>query len=117
MRIFRRFKLHARYGMLLIFTLLHCTAFAASSTSHQCVEKQSPATIKPRLADRSQHHQQRLKTPMLPLVKPAPHILEVIPKDPNSTEPRRIIDIAPVPRHRNPSQNPSSAPTSIQTRD
>ncbi|WP_353166314.1 hypothetical protein [Acinetobacter sp.] len=117
MQIFRRFKLHARYGMLLIFTLLHCTAFAASSTSHQRVEKQSPATIKPRLADKSQHHQQRLKTPVLPPVKPAPRMLEVIPKDPNSTEPRRIIDIASVPRHRDPSQNPSSVPTSTLTND
>lgn len=116
MQIFRRFKLHARYGMLLIFALLHCAAFAASSTSHQRIEKQSQPTIKPRLADKSQHHQ-HLKTTELPPVKPAPRMLEVIPKDPNSTEPRRIIDIAPVPRHKDPSQNPSSAPTSIQTRD
>ncbi|MFW1799614.1 hypothetical protein ACG9YX_06185 [Acinetobacter nematophilus] len=116
MQIFRRFKLHARYGMLLIFVLLHCAAFAVSSTSHQRIEKQSQPTIKPRLADKSQHHQ-HLKTPVLPSVKPAPRMLEVIPKDPNSTEPRRIIDIAPVPRHKDPSRNPSSAPTSTLTND
>ncbi|WP_228272149.1 hypothetical protein [Acinetobacter bereziniae] len=79
--------------MILLCALINCAAFAASPTAKQSIEKQSKLTIKPHLQNKSQHHQ-RLKT-TVPPIKPAPRILETIPKDPNSTEPRRIIDIAP----------------------
>ncbi len=114
-QIFRRFKLHVKYGMILLFALLNCAAFAASPTAKQSIEKQSKLTIKPHLQNKSQHHQ-HLKT-TVPPIKPAPRILEAIPKDPNSIEPRRIIDIAPPPQHQDLSQRPSSAPTSTQAND
>lgn len=115
MQIFRRFKLQAKYGMILLCALLNCAAFAASPTAKQSIEKQSKLTIKPHLQNKSQHHQ-RLKT-TVPPIKPTPRILEAIPKDPNSIEPRRIIDIAPPPQHQDLSQRPSSAPTSMQAND
>lgn len=61
MQIFRRFKLQAKYGMILRCALLNCAAFAASPTAKQSIEKQSKLTIKPHLQNKSQHHQ-RLKT-------------------------------------------------------
>ncbi|MDG3557426.1 hypothetical protein P7L54_15890 [Acinetobacter bereziniae] len=115
MQIFRRFKLQAKYGMILLCALLNCAAFAASPTAKQSIENQSKLTIKPHLQNKSQHHQ-HLKT-TVPPIKPAPRILETIPKDPNSTESRRIIDISPPPQHQDLSQRPSSAPTSTQAND
>jgi hypothetical protein len=112
MQIFRQFKRHAKYASVLIFILLPCTAFAASSTSNQSIEKQPKPTIKSRLQNKSHHQKQHLKTTALPPIKPAPRMLEVIPQDPNSTEPRRIFDIAPIHPNQDLSQNPTPAPTS-----
>lgn len=57
MQIFRRFKLQAKYGMILLCALLNCAAFAASPTAKQSIEKQSKLTTKPHLQNKSQHHQ------------------------------------------------------------